>query len=176
MSRILLVPLGTLPDGYPRKLAAFLAAATGRACSVGAALEPDSSYNPDRGQYDCRRILPLLDGIARSEGATVLGVADVDLYSAIFTFVFGEAILGGRCGLFSLHRLHQRYYGLADSPDLLEARARKEALHETGHLLGLVHCPDPECVMRFSGSAEEVDLKTDALCPDCRKRAGGPGG
>ena len=64
-------------------------------------------------------------------------------------------------------------YGLPDDEELLEARARREALHEVGHLLGLVHCRLPDCVMRSSTVAEEVDLKSDDLCGGCRSRIAG---
>ena len=70
-----------------------------------------------------------------------------------------------------MHRLDPALYGLAPDPRLLAARARTEALHESGHLLGLVHCRNRECAMRFSGAAEEVDLKSDRYCPDCSKQA-----
>ncbi|MCA9759851.1 MAG: hypothetical protein KDA27_28900, partial [Candidatus Eisenbacteria bacterium] len=43
------------------------------------------------------------------------------------------------------------------------------------HLLGLVHCADPECVMHFSAVAEEIDLKKDAFCVDCLDTLAGNG-
>jgi len=167
------VPVGVVPSELLARIAGFLETSCGNPCyTAGDAVDPESAYDAVRGQFDCRRLFPLLETIARDRGCMVLGVADVDLYSAVFTFVFGEAHLGGRTGIFSLHRLSPAVYGLPPDPELLEARARREALHETGHLLGLVHCREPECVMRFSGSAEEVDLKTDRFCPDCRDRIG----
>jgi archaemetzincin len=44
---------------------------------------------------------------------------------------------------------------------------RKEAVHELGHAFGLVHCKDFECVMHFSNSIEQVDLKANAFCRKC---------
>lgn len=163
-----LVAVGNVPSGLLHQLAEDLARSAGLRCEISSlTLDPGSTYNPDRGQCDCRRLLPLLTVLAGRLGTRVLGVAEEDLYSPIFTFVFGEAKLGGRAGLFSLHRLRPSVYGLPNDDELLRVRVRKEALHETGHLFGLVHCRAPECVMRFSGSAEEVDLKSDRFCPRC---------
>ena len=42
----------------------------------------------------------------------------------------------------------------------------KEALHEVGHLLGLLHCQQ-NCVMRLSGSPEKAKEKPSQLCAAC---------
>jgi archaemetzincin len=169
---ITLVAIGVVPSGFSESLSPFLSQRTRTRVEISdRTVDPTSAYNGERGQYNSRQLLPVLDEIADGLGTRVLGMADVDLYSPIFTFVFGETRLGGKTGLFSLHRLRPTLYGLPDDLQLFRSRARKEALHETGHLLGLVHCPVPECVMRFSASVEEVDLKSDAFCPAC---AAGP--
>jgi len=171
-----LVAVGKLPKGFPELLIGRLEKETGMSCEVlEEVIDPDEAYEPGRAQYNCRNFLPLLDEIAMDRKCLVLGVADVDLFSPIFTFVLGEARLGGDTGLFSLHRLHASFYGLEEDDELLWARAEREALHETGHLLGLEHCKDPHCVMRFSASAEEVDLKPAEFCPACAAVARGTG-
>jgi archaemetzincin len=162
------VAVGSLPGGILDELAGFLADATGLSCETARdPIDPTDAYDRGRGQYDCRWLLAALGDIDPDASCRSLGVADFDLFSPLFTFVFGEATLGGRTAIMSLHRLRAAVYGLPDDPSLLAARARREALHEVGHLLGLVHCRQARCVMRFSGSAEEVDLKDDRLCADC---------
>jgi archaemetzincin len=171
VGRLALVAIGSLPGGTLGHLAGFLGAATGTRCAEDeAVIDPAPAWDAHRGQYDCRRLFPVLEEIAVRSGGRVLGVADVDLYSAVFTFVFGEAKLGGNAGMISLHRLRPEEYGLPADDILVRARAEREALHEVGHLLGLVHCRRAECVMRFSGSVEEVDLKENRLCPECASR------
>jgi len=163
-----LVAIGAPPRDMLPHLATFLETRLGRPCRTSErVIEPDPAWDRQRGQVDCRRLFPLLDTCARELGGSVLGVADVDLFSAVFTFVFGESRLGGEVAMMSLHRLRPESYGLSRDAALLAARAEREALHEVGHLLGLVHCKHPECVMRFSGSVEEVDLKPAAFCPRC---------
>ena len=46
-------------------------------------------------------------------------------------------------------------------------RLAKEAVHEAGHVLGLTHCDDYECVMASSHAVEWLDLKTTRLCDSC---------
>ncbi|TLX91314.1 MAG: hypothetical protein E6K97_02920 [Thaumarchaeota archaeon] len=35
----------------------------------------------------------------------------------------------------------------------------KECVHELGHIFGFVHCPNIECVMYFSNSLSDTDIK-----------------
>jgi predicted Zn-dependent protease len=97
----------------------------------------------------------------------VLAVTEADLYADDLNFVFGIAQSGGRAAVISLCRL-----GLGADPPLRRDRALKEAVHELGHALGLVHCPDPKCVMHFSNSLADTDRKGSALCPVCQRRGG----
>jgi archaemetzincin len=167
-SRLTLVEIGDLSPGLLVGLRGFLEEATGVPCDVAPeALEPRPAYVASRGQYDTRPLLAQLRAFSTQPRHRVLGSCDVDIFSAVFTFVFGEAEMGGQAGIFSLHRLRPKFYGLSDDPELVAARMRKEALHESGHLFGLAHCRNPECVMRFSAAAEEIDLKRDRFCPEC---------
>jgi archaemetzincin len=99
-------------------------------------------------------------------------VTDLDLFIPIFTFVFGEAQVGGGVALMSTHRLHQEFYGLPEDTRLLFARAEKEAVHELGHTYGLAHCRSFDCVMHFSNSVEQVDLRPGDFCQSCAARWG----
>ena len=168
MEELQLVSIGKLPGGTLDDLARFLAPFFAGGCSRSAVvIDPEPAYDPRRGQVDCRQLFPLLEKIAQETHGRVLGVADVDLFSAVFTFVFGESRLNGEAAMISLHRLRPEVYGLAANAELVQVRTQREALHEVGHLFGLVHCHYPECVMRFSGSVEEVDLKPSRFCPAC---------
>ncbi len=46
-------------------------------------------------------------------------------------------------------------------------RVKKELLHELGHTFGLGHCQDKGCIMSFSNSVLEVDLKGLGFCSKC---------
>lgn len=168
MKALTLVPVGAIPPGVMDSLSGFLSDAIKLQCLVSKLLvNPTRAYDTSRGQYDSRLLLPPLEELAGQEGTWVLGVSDVDIFSSVFTFIFGEAQLGGKAGIFSLHRLRPTFYGLGEDPELLMSRARREALHEVGHLLGLLHCKNANCIMVFSPSAEEVDLKSEEFCATC---------
>jgi archaemetzincin len=81
--------------------------------------------------------------------------------------VFGQAQLNGTAAVISLARLRQEFYGMPPNPALLAARARKEALHECGHMLGLVHCADRGCVMSLATGIRALDGKGAAFCAAC---------
>jgi archaemetzincin len=100
--------------------------------------------------------------------------SDRKQYHSILTFVFGEAQLGGRCALMSGYRLHQDFYGLPEDESLYLHRCEKEAVHELGHTLGLRHCDNFECVMRYSNSVADIDIKRNVFCPVCSQTLGIP--
>lgn len=131
-------------------------------------LNPDFARDPDRGQYNSTEIVIRLRDLYSESAYRILGLADVDLFIPILTFVFGEAQLGCCAAVASLHRLRQEFYGLPPDRDLLLRRVIKEALHELGHTYGLRHCPDYNCVMHSSNTVDEVDVKGDSYCESCQ--------
>ncbi len=135
-------------------------------------LNVEFAFHPERRQYHSSEILARMQEHVTSRCWRLLGVTPADLYIPILTFVFGEAQLGGRCGVVSTHRLRQEFYGLPPDPQILRERLLKEAVHELGHTMELTHCDDYDCVMAASHSVEWLDVKGPALCPVCRHRIG----
>lgn len=173
MSVIHLVPVG---DADRRRLEAVrvaLATEFGASCHVGdQELDPAGAYHPGRRQYHSTELLGALDRSRGGGDDILLGVAGVDLFIPILTFVFGEAQFGGRCAVVSSHRLRQEYYGLPVDEAKLTERLVKEAVHEVGHLFSLHHCEDYLCAMAPAHSVEWIDLKGRWLCLQCRTAAG----
>jgi len=166
---ILLVPLGgaaeTAIDLAPQLVAAF-----GVVCQVSERrLDPAFAFDAVRGQYRSDLLLHSLAG-AFPHAWRVLGVATVDLFVPVLTFVFGEAELGGRNAVVSAYRLREEVYGLPPDEPLSLQRLLKEAAHELGHTFALRHCDDWTCVMRSSQAVEQLDLKTAQFCERCRMR------
>jgi archaemetzincin len=128
--------------------------------------DPELAYDPSRGQYNSRTLLAQLLGDANGADR-ILGVAGVDLFIPVLTFVFGEAQLDGRAAVVSTQRLDNALYGLPPAPALLFARLVKEAVHELGHTFALLHCPDGRCVMASSTYVEQIDLKGERFCDRC---------
>ncbi|MGQ9545593.1 MAG: archaemetzincin family Zn-dependent metalloprotease [Dehalococcoidia bacterium] len=126
------------------------------------------AYDPERRQYLSPKLLAAT-GKAKT-GERVVGIVDVDLYVPRLNFVFGEADVSSGTAIVSLCRLRQEYYGLAPNEGLFLERATKEIVHELGHTFGLGHCPDSKCVMHFSNSLADTDLKEAHFCPRCRPK------
>jgi len=130
---------------------------------------PQDAYNVVRRQFLSSSILSRIWKCVESCGVDrVLGVTDVDLYVPGLNFVFGEAECPGRAAIISLCRLRSEFYGDSLDSGLLVERSVKEAVHEVGHTLGVVHCYDPLCVMFFSNSIDDTDRKRSVFCERCR--------
>lgn len=116
-------------------------------------------FDPEAGKFeaDC-----FLDALRDEPLDRVLGLTAVDLFARDYNFVFGQARIMGRPAVVSIARLGK------PSTELFRERLAKEAVHELGHTLGIGHCENRECVMRFSNTLAETDRKTRWFCRVCR--------
>ncbi len=177
MRAIHLVAVGARGGGAPAlaiELLDGLAAALARllrvSCHVSTeVLDATVALDSDRGQYHSTAILRAMAPAAPDPEIRLLGVTELDLFVPVLTFVFGEAQLGGPCGVVSVHRLREEFYGLPPSPALLGERLLKEALHELGHTFGLRHCSNRQCAMASTHAVERLDLKEARYCAECRR-------
>ncbi len=167
-ARVLLVALGDVRRRLLHDVGRTLADALGLASASGPSLErPQYAFNEARRQYHASAILRRLAALrAGAAGAPVLGIADVDLFVPDAPWVLGDADRAAGAAVVSVARLAD---GDLQRRDL---RARVEAVHEAGHLLGLDHCPEPGCAMHLSTEPGEVDRKAPALCRACRAALG----
>ena len=83
-----------------------------------------------------------------------------------WNFVFGQAMLRDRVGVWSLARNGDPDAG-ESALRLCLLRTLKTATHETGHMFGLWHCTAYECNMCGSNHRQESDRRPIALCPEC---------
>jgi archaemetzincin len=127
---------------------------------------PQWVYDPKRKQY---RAVDLLQLVEHYNGDRILGVTNFDIFLQPLNFVFGLAQAPGRVAVISLFRLRCNGDEDGDS-SILRDRALKEAVHELGHTWGLPHCPNPQCVMHFSNSLQDTDLKSKTYCVACYSR------
>jgi archaemetzincin len=160
--------LGTPAEDVMQELAVAVAATYGLAVRRAPDLPvPQEGLDPLRGQWSSAEMLRTLISSCPPEADWILGVTEQDLYVPVLTFVYGQAQLRGRAAVVSLARLRPEFYGLPGDPGLLLGRALKEAVHELGHVFGLVHCLDRRCPMSLSVGLDELDFKTAEPCASC---------
>lgn len=170
-SKIYLIPVGDIEEWILEALSSRVEKNFNCKVEIHKSMTlPRDAFNPERNQYFSSHILNKLHKFMRPDKhEKVLAISDVDLYVPRLNFVFGEAELGGHFAIISLTRLHQSFYSLPENKALFLERTIKEAVHELGHVYGLTHCPDPECVMHFSNSLLDTDQKSASFCSHCQK-------
>ena len=169
MALVHLVPI-CLPSQPP--LLDQVAAQIGRAFATTVIVRsphfnPELAFDSSRGQYHSTLLLEHLLAESTASEDRILGIAGVDLFIPILTYVFGEAQLDGRAAVVSTYRLDNNLYGLPVNSRLLLDRLVKESVHELGHTVGLIHCHHATCVMRSSTYVEDIDLKSAQFCSKC---------
>jgi predicted Zn-dependent protease len=98
----------------------------------------------------------------------LLALCNFDAYSNGLNFVFGQAHMNGKVAAVYLPRLRQEFYALEENENLFLQRVLKEAVHEIGHAFGVGHCPISRCVMHFSNSISDTDVRAKDFCQTCR--------
>jgi archaemetzincin len=104
----------------------------------------------------------------------ILAITMADLYPADdWNFVFGQASLRERVGVYSFARYDPGFYGEARDDragQLILLRSCKVLAHETGHMFGLQHCIYFRCLMNGSNHLGESDDRPPHLCPVCLRK------
>jgi archaemetzincin len=104
------------------------------------------------------------------DAVAVLALTTSDLWPGEgWNFVFGQADLNQRVGVWSLYRNGDPHES-NDTYRLCLLRTLKTATHETGHMLGIQHCTAYECGMCGSNNRPESDRRPLAFCPECEPK------
>jgi archaemetzincin len=180
---IYLQPLGDFADRSPSiaKLREFAAAFF----AMEAKTLPPTGH--DTSKFTARRnpytrnlqiltsdVLNFLKGRLPSDAFCVVAITMEDLYpEPSWNFVFGQASLRERVGVYSFARYDPAFYGEARAGSyetLLLRRTCKVLAHETGHMFGLAHCTYFNCLMNGSNHLAESDRRPLHLCPVCLRK------
>lgn len=133
---------------------------------------PEESFNRWRKQYNAEVVLNLLSKKSAvkfiDKNIPTFLITDVDLYYGGLNFVFVLEDPTKSSAIVSITRLRPEFYDEKTNLNLLEERIVKEVIHGMGHYFGLGHCPNNWCVMCFSPSVNDVDIKQKYFCENCK--------
>lgn len=133
----------------------------------------NSRINPNtkKIQLKSRDLTSILLDIIPNDAYCLIGVTMKDLYPKdSWNFVFGEAYLEKRVGIFSFARYNPDFLGEENPKRSILERSCEVCVHEIGHMFGMEHCIYYECVMNGSNSLEESDSRPIELCPICLRK------
>jgi archaemetzincin len=160
------------PEGLQMPVARCISSVLGLKTTVSENPVRIAGMDMIRRQVDAQALLDSIQAYKRRQNIRdpVLLVVHQDLFREGNSFVFGLARESVGVGVVSTSRLNNEYYNLQGSDDDFIDRIVKEGAHEIGHLFGLHHCEDPECIMFKPDTLDELDRKKKNLCPACREQ------
>jgi len=101
------------------------------------------------------------------DAVALIAFTNADLWPGEgWNYVFGQASLADRVGVWSIHRYGDPGGGDAAFRQCL-LRTLKTASHETGHMFSIPHCTFFECDMCGSNHLAEADRRPLEVCPSC---------
>lgn len=113
------------------------------------------------------------EGLRLKGDGVLIMLTSSDIYTYGVNYVFGLAVKG--CAVVSRARIDPAFWRSVDEIHAYTSKGRpffekqfgKVLLHELGHTVGLPHCSNESCVMRYSNSPLELYRKGEWFCNIC---------
>lgn len=128
----------------------------------------------ERPQWLASDLLKILEPQLPPDAYCLVGVTLTDLFSdSTPTYVFGQATIRNRTGVFSFARFDPAFYDdprPADVETLILRRSCHTLAHEICHIFGMQHCVYFSCPVNGSNNLDENDSRPMQLCPVCLRK------
>ncbi|MEY8761356.1 archaemetzincin [Chryseobacterium tongliaoense] len=104
------------------------------------------------------------------DAVVLMGITERDLFpKPEWNFVFGLASYQAGVGVTSMYRFSNGYLTESNFNQSLE-RLIKISSHEIGHMFGINHCLNANCVMNGTNSLTETDFHFARACSLCQQK------
>ncbi|MBL1223332.1 Zn-dependent protease [Chryseobacterium sp. L7] len=104
------------------------------------------------------------------DAVVLMGITEKDLFpKPEWNYVFGQASYEDGVGVTSIYRFSDGYLSDSNFNQSLE-RLIKVSSHEIGHMFGISHCLNANCVMNGSNSLPETDFHFARACSLCQRK------
>jgi len=163
--KLTIVPFESVSGDMPRAVARQLRSILPWRFKVSTPL-PDPMPHDSTQALDVERLWSLLSVMDKHDELTI-GLTALDLTAPGLDYVFGYAAPERRTAAVSVFRLADGTESRRGGRRLFVERVTKEMLHEAGHLMGLPHCDHLGCVMQYSQTLHDTDIKQCRFCSDC---------
>lgn len=104
------------------------------------------------------------------DGVVLMGITEKDLFPRPeWNYVFGQASYKDGVGVTSMYRFSNGNLSESNFNESLE-RLIKISSHEIGHMFGISHCLNANCVMNGTNSLSETDFHFARACSLCQQK------
>jgi archaemetzincin len=131
---------------------------------IPAAAQRTNGFTNQRQLLSTHILYQILKPNRPADAVAVLAITNEDLWPGKdWNFVFGQASLGDRVGVWSTARMGDP----VKESQLFLRRVLQVAVHETGHMFGIKHCIAYECCMNGANHQGESDRTPLVFCAEC---------
>ncbi|MFP4498170.1 MAG: hypothetical protein ACLFQV_08160 [Vulcanimicrobiota bacterium] len=128
---------------------------------------PIDAFDLEAEHYRSADLLSHLSSI-RTHKEKIFGLINEDIARPQLPFVFGDGSPSKEAAVVSLWRFSQNFHYFEQDPGVFENRLKKAIIQEMSHAYGLRHCSNPQCVMFFPRSINDLDNQKDSYCHRCQ--------
>lgn len=129
---------------------------------------PAAYYDADNYRYNANCLLDFVLHCKPKDVGCIIGVTNHDIFTVTNGNIFGYAYIKKGAAIYSTKEIHKPDLRGRINTAIKQTRSLKIILHEMGHVFGLLHCEEMNCVMNGITSLPAVlDDLSQSYCAKC---------